>query len=79
MSVVAISLSYAIFLTLCATVIPVITTINLQFLLQCVIIHLSPLFSSKRIDSARSRSGFFFARAACAAPVPGNVRFQIGN
>jgi hypothetical protein len=25
------------------------------------ILHLSPLFSSKKIDSARSRSGLFFA------------------
>ena len=31
-------------------------------MLQRGIIHLSPLYSSKKIDSARSRSGLFFAR-----------------
>ena len=31
-------------------------------MLQRGIMHLSPLSSSKKIDSARSRSGFFFAR-----------------
>jgi len=33
-------------------------------MLQCGIMHLSPLSSSKKIDSARSRSGLFF----CPSP-----------
>jgi hypothetical protein len=37
-----------------------ITKINLRIFAQCNIIALSPLFSSKKIDSARSRSGLFF-------------------
>ena len=38
-------------------------------MLQCGIMHLSPLSSSKKIDSARSRSGLFFARRRHTVPV----------
>jgi len=46
-----------------ASFMPVITLIirkNLLSFAHCSIIHLSPLFSSKEIDLARSCSGLFF-------------------
>jgi hypothetical protein len=46
-------------------VIPHIMNKNLHKFAQCSIIHLSPLFSSKEIDLARSRSGLFFYPLRC--------------
>jgi len=46
-------------------------------MLQCGIMHLSPLSSSKKIDSARSRSGLFFAhRHHTVLVVDAVVRFS---
>jgi hypothetical protein len=42
-----------------------ITNLNLHSFARCSIMHLSPLFSSKEIDLARSCSGLFFYRVGC--------------
>ncbi|WP_233410755.1 hypothetical protein, partial [Rugamonas violacea] len=46
--------------------ISIITKINWLNILPCSIIALSPLFPSKEIDLARSRSGLFFGSSRFA-------------
>ncbi|MEG0886168.1 MAG: hypothetical protein RSH52_33570, partial [Janthinobacterium sp.] len=53
-----------------------ITNIKWFYMLQRGIMHLSPLSSSKEIDSARYAAGFFFAQLPSRFLPPGTVQRQ---